>query len=114
MNKGVGIKMLSIRERRGISREEIHVKCCCSVALLRLIEEEGAITHPLIAAWIAAAYGLDVDDYNKLVAECHAAKRLPRPKKIHAEWHGYNDLGRKMLDKTTDSGSEAFLDSSRF
>ena len=70
--------MKEFRKAHGMNREQMAKACMCSAGLLRMIEEEGFVTHPHIASRIAAAYMLDVDGYNDLVPEEHKAKKLPR------------------------------------
>ena len=70
--------MKEFRKAHGMKREQMAKVCKCSTGLLRMIEEEGFVTHPHIASRIAAAYMLDVDGYNDLVPEEHKAKKLPR------------------------------------
>lgn len=54
--------------------------CGCSTGLLRAIEVDGWITHPNIAARIAAAYKLDVNAYNELIPKEHRVDTLPAPR----------------------------------
>lgn len=72
-------KMTEIREAQGKSIERMAQLCKCSEELLRIVELEGAVTHPHIAARIAAAYGLDLDGYNEIVPKEHKATKLPKP-----------------------------------
>ena len=72
--------MKEFRKEHGMKREQMAKVCKCSTGLLRMIEEEGLITHPNIASRIAAAYMLNVDGYNDLVADEHRAEKLPKVK----------------------------------
>lgn len=72
--------MAIYRRTLGLTCQQMARMCQCSEGLLRMIEEDGEITHPNIAARIAAAYKLDVNGYNALVHEDHRADVLPEPK----------------------------------
>ena len=55
----------------------------CSRKLIMMLEENAhTITHPLIAAWIAREYRMDVSEYNGLVHRIHRVKTMPEP----VEW----------------------------
>lgn len=71
--------MIKIREDRGLSLRGMAILCDCSVTPLYKVEC-GSITHPDIASDIARAYGVDVNHYNMLVADCHRAKEIPKHK----------------------------------
>ena len=71
--------MVDLRERMGLAMEEMAQRCECSHGLLYMVES-GSLTHHNIAARIARAYGMDVHQYNQLVADEHKARVLPRPK----------------------------------
>lgn len=73
-------KMTKYREAEGKTIEQMAEACLCSPSLLRAIEYEGFVTHPNIAARIAAAYKMDLVGYNDLVPEEHRAEKLPKPK----------------------------------
>ena len=73
-------QMTAFREREEMSVRQMAKVCRCSPGLLYGIEYEGLITHPNIASRIAAAYMLNVDGYNDLVADEHRAEKLPKVK----------------------------------
>lgn len=73
-------KMTEYRETNGKTIERMAEACLCSPDLLRAIEYEGFVTHPNIAARIAAAYKMDLDGYNDLVPEERKETKLPKPK----------------------------------
>lgn len=70
--------------RKGMNKKlrEMAQDCQCSPGLLSAIEFDGWITHPHIAARIAAVYKLDLDGYNDLVSLDRKAKALPKPKPL--------------------------------
>lgn len=70
------------REALGLTQAQMAVKCDCSPGLLTAMEEiDRYITHPHIAARIAKAYGLNVQEYNLMVADKHKANKLPKARK---------------------------------
>lgn len=74
--------MIEKRKAKGLTVKQMAIRCECSEALLWPLEvDDNWITHPLIAAKIAKEYGLNVDEYNRLVHESHRAEKLPQPKK---------------------------------
>lgn len=77
---GLRQKMTKYRKAQGMTLRQMAKVCQCSAKLLAEIEYGGWITHPKIAARIAAAYQMDVTGYNNLVAEEHKADKLPKPK----------------------------------
>lgn len=89
--------LIQKRKAKGLTVRQMAVRCECSEALLWPLEvDDNWITHPLIAARIAKEYGLNVDEYNRLVHESHRAEKLPKPpkhkpdQKIYDAWrHGW-------------------------
>ncbi|MBE5791643.1 MAG: helix-turn-helix domain-containing protein [Clostridiales bacterium] len=78
--------MIEKREALGLTVCEMAGKCLCSRTLLEMLEESDRhITHPHIAARIAKAYGLSVDEYNRLVSAKHRTNKLPKAKKPPTE-----------------------------
>lgn len=75
--------MVDMRQKKGLSLRAMSVLCDCSRTLLYIVEC-GGITHPDIASDIARAYGMDVHQYNMLVAENRRARVIPkhRPKPV--------------------------------
>lgn len=73
------------RNRMGLNRREFARICRCSEYLIAWLEDGVTITHPNIAARIVRIVGGTVDQYNQLVAKCHRAKAVPRPKKCPVE-----------------------------
>ena len=71
--------MIEMRKAKGMNLQQMAEKCECSLRLLYIVEC-GSLTHPDIASNIARAYGMDVSQYNKLVAERHQAKVIPKYK----------------------------------
>lgn len=83
--------MIAKREALGLTRQEMAKRCECSEGLLTLIEEgERDITHPHIASRIAKEYGLDVEEYNRIVHESHRVNKLPKPVAPPADQNVYD------------------------
>lgn len=73
--------LIAIRKKKELSLRQMAKKCQCSETLIYGIEELDWITHPDIAAQIAAEYGLDVDGYNQLVHKVRRVETLPKPER---------------------------------
>ena len=71
--------MIALRREKQMSLRAMAVKVDCSRNLLYIVEC-GGITHPDIASDIARAYGMDVYQYNMIVAERHRARVIPKHK----------------------------------
>lgn len=71
--------MIDFRNERGLSLKSMSRVCKVSHGLLAAIEELDFVTHPAIAARIAAAYKLTLDQYNSLVPENHRTNKIPKP-----------------------------------
>ena len=66
--------------------------------LLDQIENGDWITHPRIAARICAAYKLDVDDYNNMVARHNRTDKLPKASPPPGfRWRAWESLNRGEL-----------------
>ena len=74
--------MIDMRKRKLMTRQQATAKAKCSTTLLQMLEEDDEITHPDCAAWIAQAYGMNVDQYNSLIHEKHHTDVLPKPKPL--------------------------------
>ena len=83
--------MIELRTSKGLTCKMAAKKADCSMRLIELLEYYDHITHPRIAARIAAVYGMDVDGYNRLIHEHHHAETLPEPKPIPSDkdWCGF-------------------------
>lgn len=71
--------MIEMREGKGLTLQEMAIRCDCSQKLLHIVEC-GSPTRPDIASNIARAYGMDVHQYNMLVVERHRARVIPKRK----------------------------------
>lgn len=94
--------MIKKREAKGLTIKQMARKCCCSPLLLQKLENGDWITHPRIAARIAAAYGMGVRAYNEIVHSSHKAKQLPAPTPLpDAEyWYKHIKSMRKKESQT--------------
>ena len=91
--------MITKREAKNMTRGQMAKRCGCSEYLIELLEEgDREITHPKIAAWIAKEYGLELDEYNRLVHESHKAKKLPKAR----PWAIYNNFDEAFRAKWAD------------
>lgn len=89
-------RMIVYRAKRNISIYDMALRCNIGVPLLRGIEG-GWITHPAIAAKIAAEYELDVDGYNDLVHPDRRADAIPVFPKDR-DWRGYAEYFSSVLN----------------
>ena len=76
------------REAKGLTQTQMAMRCDCSLHLIRGIEEEDWITHPMIAAVMAKQYRFGIRTFNRLVHESKREKTLPEPPKKR-KWGGY-------------------------
>lgn len=72
-------QMTAFRKGKEMTIRQMAKVCKCSPGLLYGIEYEGYITHPHIAARIAAVYKMGLEGYNDLVADERRATELPKP-----------------------------------
>lgn len=91
--------MREMREKLGVTREQMAQLCKCSDRLLEIMEDHNAITQPKIAARIARKYGMDVHQYNQLVHPSRKARVLPAwrepPANSDFGWSKYYWDGKK-------------------
>ena len=93
-------KLIRKREAKGLTQQQMAIRCECSLRLIRGIEEDDWITHPQIAAVMAKEYGFGIRMFNQLVHESKREKTLPEPQKERrwrevSEW--YWKHGAKMF-----------------
>ena len=70
--------LIEKRLAQGLSRKGMAERCGCSERLLEIVELEApGLTAPGIALRIAGEYGLDVNEYNRLVDERYHAEVIP-------------------------------------
>ena len=69
--------MTEARAALGMDRETLGAKAKSGTKIIKMLEEESAITYPNIAARIVRTLGLGVDRYNEIVHPEHHAEVLP-------------------------------------
>lgn len=73
--------MIEKRVRTGLTMEDMARRCECTRYLLDGLETgDIKVTHPNIAARIAKAYSLTVEEYEKLIPQNYRNGRIPKAK----------------------------------